>query len=107
MRVLLIRPGEDPELGYLNGTQEIRDYIGGCMETVPFNGYLIVCNDSFLINNSLYNVTLDGIQFFGNIFICKVGMVDGEYDLVGLDDTDIASPDFIKFFLHCRRVVFF
>lgn len=107
MKVLFIRPGEEPELGELYGSAKIRAYIGGCFETVEYKGFLIVCNDSFLLNDTRYNCTIGGTQFFGNIFVCKVGMVNGEYDLVGLDQSDIDSPDFIDFFMHCRRVVYF
>lgn len=108
MKVLLIRPGEEPELGFLNGSAEIRSYIGGCIETVPCFGYTIVCNDSFMLDDSLlYNVTLNGINYFGNIYICKVGIVNGEHDLVGLEDSDLESSRFIDLFMHCRRAVFF
>lgn len=102
MKVLLIRPREAPEVGELNGYKEIRDYIGGSFETVNAYGYKIVCNDEFLLNDSPYNVTLDGVQFFGNIFVCKDGIVDGEHDLVGLDNADIGSPEFAVHFLMCR-----
>lgn len=102
MKVLLIRPGEAPEVGELNGYNEMRDYIGGCFETVNAYGYLIVCNDAFLLNDSPYNVTIGGVQFFGNIFVCKVGVVNGEFDFVGLDDADIGSPEFAVHFLMCK-----
>ena len=102
MKVLLIRPGETPEVGELNCYEEIRDYIGGCIETVSAYGYTIVCNDEFLLNDSRYNITIDGIQFFGNIFICKTGIVDGEYDLVGLDQSDFSRFKFVVHFMMCR-----
>lgn len=102
MKVLLIRPGEAPEVGELNGYNEMSEYVGGCIETVNAYGYKIVCNDEFLLNASPYNVTIGGVQFFGNIFVCKVGTVNGEPDLVGLDDADIGNPEFVVCFLLCK-----
>lgn len=102
MKVLLIRPGEVPEVGELNGYDEMRDYIGGCFETVNAFGYKIVFNDEFLYNNSPYNVTIGDVQYFGNIFVCKIGRINGELDFVGLDDADIGSPEFAVHFLMCK-----
>lgn len=102
MKVLFIRPGEAPELGELNGYKEMSDFVGGCLETVNAYGYKIVCNDEFLLNDSPYNVTINGVQFFGNIFVCKDGIVDGEHDLIGLDVVDIDNPVFFVYFVLCR-----
>lgn len=102
MKVLLIRPGEAPEVGEFNGYKEMSNFVGVCIEIVNAYGYKIVCNDEFLLNDSPYNVTIDGVQFFGNIFVCKDGIVDGEHDLVGLDDADIGSPEFAVHFLMCK-----
>lgn len=102
MKVLMIRPGESPELGDLNGTEEILDYLGGCMETVPYHGYVIVCNDDFLYNGSKYNVTFGRTEFYGNIFVCKYGVVNGETDLVGLDEFDLHYFPFLVRFKYCR-----
>ncbi len=96
MQVILKRPGEVAEVGELSNYDAMHDYIGGCFETVPFctpdgSSYLIVCNDNFLFNNSHSNMSLCGVHFFGNIFICKVGVVDelGEQDFIGLCPEDI------------------
>lgn len=96
MQVILKRPGEVAEVGELSDYDAMHDYIEGCFETVPLvcadgSCYLIVCNDSFLFNNSKFNMWLSGVQFFGNIFICKVGLVNGEHDFVGLDAADILN----------------
>lgn len=96
MQVILKRPGEVAEVGELADLHAMREFVGGCFETVPFctsdgSRYRIVCNDNFLYNNSVSNMSLCGVHFFGNIFICKVGVVDdsGEQDLIGLDPADI------------------
>lgn len=96
MQVILKRPGEVAEVGELVDYDAFHDYIGGCFETVPFctsdgSSYIIVCNDNFLFNNSHSNMLLCGVHFFGNIFICKVGVVNelGEQDFIGLDPADI------------------
>lgn len=102
MKVLLIRPGEAPEIGELNGYKEMSDFVGGWFETVDAFGYKIVCNDSFLLNDTPYNVTIDGVQFFGNIFVCKEGILAGEPVLVGLDDSDFHSFSFFNYFVMCK-----
>lgn len=96
--MILKRPGEVAEVGELADFNAIRSYIDGTFETVPLecsdgSRYLIVCNDNFLNNGSYFNLSLGGVQFFGNIFICKVGVVNdlGEHDFVGLDSDDILS----------------
>lgn len=98
MQVILKRPGEVAKVGYLADYNAIHDYIGGCFETVPLecsdgSQYLIVCNDNFLNDGSHFNIWLGGFQFFGNIFICKIGVVNdlGECDFVGLDPADILN----------------
>lgn len=98
MQVILKRPGEVAEVGELADYNAMREYIGGCFETVSFSCsdgslFLIVCNDNFLNNGSYFNMSLAGVQFFGNIFICKIGVVNdlGEHDFVGLDPLDILN----------------
>lgn len=96
MQVILKRPGEIAEVGELADYKAMHEYIGGCFETVPLLApdgckYLIVCNDNFLYNGSAFNMSLGGVEFFGNIFICKVGTVNGEFDFVGLDAVDILN----------------
>lgn len=98
MQVILKRPGEVAEVGELADYNAMREYIGGCFETVPLecsdgSQYLIVCNDNFLLNDSKFNIFLSGVHFFGNIFICKIGVVNdlGEQDFVGLDPADILN----------------
>lgn len=99
MKVIMKCPGENVKIGELAVFNDIRDFIGGCFETVPLlcsNGskYLIVCNDSFLLDGSKFNMSLGGVQIFGNFFICGLGQVYGEYgeyDFVGLNHSDILS----------------
>ncbi len=98
MQVILKRPGEVAEVGELADYKAMREYIGGCFETVPLecsdgSRFSIVCNDDFLNNGSHFNMSLAGVQFFGNIFICKLGVVNdlGEHDFVGLDPVDILN----------------
>lgn len=98
MQVILKRPGKIATVGYLADVKEMQEYVGGHFETVPFctadgSSYLIVCNDNFLNDGSKFNMSLCGVQFFGNIFICKVGIINdiGEKDFVGLDPADILN----------------
>lgn len=96
MRVILKRPGEHVKVGELANYDEMHKFIGGSFETVPFNcadgsKYLIVCNDEFLLNGSKFNISIGGTQFFGNIFICGFGLVNGEHDFIGLNADDIFS----------------
>lgn len=96
MQVILKRPGEVATVGYLADYKAMREYIDGHFETVPLLApdgckYLIVCNDNFLFNNSEFNMSLGGVEFFGNIFICKVGKVNGEMDFASLDASDILN----------------
>ncbi len=96
MRVILKRPREVATVGDLADYEAIREYIEGHFEIVPLLApdgckYLIVCNDNFLNNGSEFNLFLGGVEFYGNIFICKVGRVKGEMDFVGLDCPDILS----------------
>ncbi len=95
MRVIMKCPGENVTIGELV-FEEMRDFIGGCFETVPFlcsdgSKFLIVCNDSFLLDGSKFNMSLGGVQIFGNFFICGLGLVNGEYDFVCLSASDILS----------------
>lgn len=96
MRVIIKYPGEAAKLGDLVDYEAMRDFIGGSFETVPLltadgSRYLIVCNDNFLNDGSKFNISLSGVQFFGNIFICKIDVVNeiGEMDFTGLDFEDI------------------
>ncbi len=96
MRVILKCPGEPVKIGELADYNAMHEYIGGCFETVPLlcpdgSRYLIVCNDEFLYNGSSFNMFLGGVEFFGNIFICGLGIVNGEKDFVGVDAADIFS----------------
>lgn len=102
MRVIMKRPGYVAEVGELADYDAMREYIGGHFETVPFcssdgSPYLIVCNDNFLNDGSKFNKSLCGTQFFGNIFICNVGIVNeiGEQDFVGLDPADIMNISYL------------
>ena len=126
MQVILKRPGEVATVGELADYEAMHEYIEGHFETVPLLApdgckYLIVCNDEFLINSSKFNMSLGGVEFFGNIFICKVGRVKGEMDFVGLDPADIlniadnlcwsdddrlsltCSSSSLSFSIHCRE----
>lgn len=96
MRVILKRPGEHVKIGELSDLQAMQNFLKGSLETVPFlcsdgSRYLIVCNEDFLFNNSTFNISIGGTQFFGNIFICGVGSVNGERDFIGLNAKDINS----------------
>ena len=102
MQVIMKRPGEVAEVGELASYEAMREFIGGHFETVPFctsdgSPYLIVCNDNFLNDGSKFNKSFCGVQFFGNIFICKDGVVNdiGERDFVGLYPSDIAQITFL------------
>ena len=94
MRVILKRPDCAPEIGELADYDAMHDYVDGFIETVPlyiysFRRIIIVCNDEFLFNGSEYNCTLSGVAFYGNIFICAIGIFNGEHDFVGLTDSEI------------------
>lgn len=99
MRVIMKCPDENLKIGELASFNDIRDFIGGSFETVPFlcsdgSKYLIVCSDSFLFefDESKFNTFLGGVPFFGNFFICSgLGFVNGEYDFVGLSAADILA----------------
>lgn len=90
MKVIMKRPGEAAQIGELPNS-EFRKFIGGCLETVSLGGssYRVVCNDSFLLDDSKYNCTIEDTVYFGNIFLCRIEQNDeGEYDLTGLSDKD-------------------
>lgn len=94
MRVIMKCPGEPVKIGELADYNAMHDFLGGTFETVPFlcadgSKYLIVCNDEFLLNGSKFNISIGGTAFFGNIFICGLGTVNGEHDFVGLNAEDI------------------
>lgn len=98
MRVILKRPGEAAEVGDLVDYKAMDDFIGGFFETVPLltadgSRYVIVCNDNFLNDGSKFNLSLSGVQFFGNIFICNIEVVNeiGELDFTGLSLCDILN----------------
>lgn len=97
MRVILKRPGEIATVGELVDLKAMQAFVEGHLETVPLLGadgcrYLIVCNDDFLFNDSKFNMSFSGVQFFGNFFICKVGSTsEGELDFAGLDPEDILN----------------
>lgn len=96
MRVIKKCPGEPVKIGELAGYNEMHDFLGGTLETVPFlcadgSRYLIVCNDEFLLNDSKFNISIGGTNFFGNIFICAECLVNGESDFIGLNADDIFS----------------
>lgn len=98
MKVVLIRPGQVPEVGELNGIDEMCAFVGGSIECVPYSSNMrIVCNDEFLLNGSPLNCLLGGTVYYGNIFICGIGYDDksGERDLIGLTDAQINSLSFI------------
>ena len=51
----------------------------GLLKDLPFN----------LIGSLLYQTPIHGNVVVGNIIIMKDGIVDGEPDIIGLDDDDI------------------
>ena len=96
MLVIMKRPGEIATIGELTDVRSMQEFVCGHFETVPLSSadgssYLIVCNDNFLNDGSKFNMSLGGVQFFGNFFICKTGIVNGEPDFVGLDPVDILN----------------
>lgn len=98
MKVIIKRPGEAAKVVVVGDVEELGDFIGGCFESVPLltadgSRYVIVCNDNFLNDGSKFNMWLSGVMIFGNIFICKIEVVNelGEMDFVGLEDGDIAN----------------
>lgn len=97
MKVVLIRPNQIPEIGYLNGIDEMWDYVGGSIETVPYGTNMrIVCNDEFLLHDFPLNCMIGGTVYYGNIFICGVGINDdGEWDLISLTDEQLNSLSFV------------
>ncbi|MBP1543239.1 MAG: DUF3846 domain-containing protein [Oscillospiraceae bacterium] len=100
MQVVTKEPGKLPEIRELHNDQ-FREFLGGCMETVPYgDGYIIVCNDAFLVDDSPFNCCIGNTMFFGNIFICGESVVNdlGEHDLVGLTDDQIES-EFFQFLI--------
>lgn len=94
MQVIMKRPGQAAEVGDLADYKAMHEYCGGCMETVPLvvptgEMFLIVCNEDFSSHRTEPNIFLSGVLFFGNIFICGVGEVNGERDFVGLSSDDM------------------
>ena len=89
-------PGEPVKIGELEDYDAMHEFLGGCFETVPLlcpdgSSYLVVCNDEFLLNDSKFNIFLGGVKFIGNIFVCGVGLVNGEHDFIGLNAADLFS----------------
>ena len=101
MRVLLKCPCEVGKIGELNGYQEMHDFVGGYIEIVRINhNTVIVCNDNFLNEDFPFNIGVAGTIFFGNIFVCGIGIVNdsGEQDLVSLSDEQLQT-DFVRFLM--------
>lgn len=93
MRVIIKSPGE-PAL--VLDLEDYRSFIGGQSAVFPIltadgSRYVIVCNDNFLNDGSKFNISLTGVQFFGNIFICKLDYIDDDLDFCSLSDDDILS----------------
>lgn len=87
IRAIFIRPGEAPRIGtQRNRLKELRDRVGGPIETVTLTEHLVViCNEEGFINGMRHCATICGIQFFGPILV--VG-VDGE------EFTDVPEEEF-------------
>ena len=94
MLVIMKRPGKVATLGELTDFRSMREYVCGQIDFVSFctsdgSPYLIVFNDNFLNDGSEFNISFCGAQYFGNIFICKCGIVNGDADFIGLDPSDV------------------
>ena len=95
MKVILKRPGECAKLGWLPDRHSMCDFCDGTIDSVSLftpsgKQFFVVSNFEFFINKSLFNMWLGGTQFFGNIFVCGIGLNEsGVCDFVGLTDDDI------------------
>ena len=74
IKVLIKHVGEKPYFCNVDNTLEaLQKTIGGYIETVRLaEDMVIICDEEGIINNSRYNTTICGAQFFGTILICGV-----------------------------------
>ncbi len=82
--------------------ETVGEAVGGYIETVHPRGlpepYLLVCDENARFNpdrntnwiaSYWYGVSIHGINILGNVVVMKDGYINGEPDIVGLDDGDI------------------
>ena len=94
MLVIMKRPGKIATVVEFTDFHSVVEFVGGHLDVVPFctsdgSPYVIVYNDNSLNDGSKFNISFCGMQFFGNILICKCGIVNGDADFIGLDPSDV------------------
>lgn len=88
MKVCAKRPDSDIMVidGFENTLEAFQDAVDGYIECVYLDKNIIgVVNDAGVINGSHFNMTIDGIQIFGNIVFVN----DGYEEFESLTDEQI------------------
>ena len=78
--VCIKEPGEDPRIEPLfdNTLEAFQKAVGGYIETVTIaTDLVLICNEEGRINESPYNVTICGCDFYGPVL--AVGVADDEF----------------------------
>ena len=78
--ICIKEPGEDPRIEPLfdNTLEAFQKAVGGYIETVTLASDLVlICNEYGRINESPYNVTIGGCDFYGPVL--AVGIADDEF----------------------------
>jgi len=74
IKVLAKRPDSNWYVTYLsNNLHNLQNFVDGYIETVTLTpNTVLVCNEEGRLLNLPYNCTIDGIRFYGNVFVCGV-----------------------------------
>ena len=94
MQVILKRPGEPAEVGFLTTEDSIYNFLDGVPSYDPFftpSGNMYFVGYKFVVDFNItpFNMWLGGVQYFGNIFICSRAIINGEFTFLSLSDDDL------------------
>lgn len=87
IKILKKEVGKNAEFTEIeNSLEAMQAVVGGYIETVTVKkNIVIVCDEEARLSNKHFNISFNGIQFFGDIFFCGV---DGD------EFTDLPEEDF-------------
>ena len=77
IQVLIKKPGHEPVYREIeNSLESLQSIVGGYIEAIRFNEYLLICNEEGKLKNLPANILYRNDIIVGNIIVCRMGEED-------------------------------